>query len=489
MLPEQVVCDPCNYTLEVANTVDGTCKLSPVAAMMSIFYQTDLIPTVEVECNVLSNVFFAYGLHSSPDTISIDQIKSKTGSNPTRDVLVPTDDSITWQSGGIGYGFAMNANTTRTFNITSPLKNSGETYDIIIYCVSHNGGLVSQAKGFWTQTSNGAKTAVIRMSSNSVLPNATKILVCSAMKSALNLQRQFYTDDGVLCPDYKTTRLLDGNSSNATNSSSNATNNTSNATVYFSYYYINPDYSMNTDTMNTVVNTSLSNPSTFLANITTLLKTDYGLTSVSNYALIAGQDNPTFANTTPAVFPTSSSISLVLTLTTDGVIYAGIEPTLNITIKRILLNDFNNELNKINNINRRNIRILDATNNTNSSANASANASANSTVYNLTLPSISQLMSAKNCDNNNLTLQIIPVIANSNVTVTFSNLTANTTYNVYFSGTNLVFPRNYTMVYGTVGQTSLAGNDGSQGGQSWGVRQAMNGGVWMAILIFLVWII
>ena len=482
MVPEQVVCDPCNYTLYVPNTVDGTCKLSPVAAIMSIFYQTDLIPTVTAQCNVLSNVFFAYGLHSNPDAITLDQIKSKTGSNPTRDVLVPTDDSVTWQSGGIGYGFMLNANTSRSFDITSPLKNSGETYDIIIYCVSHNGGLVNQVKGFWTQTSNGAKTAVIKLSSNSALPNATKILVCSAMKSALGLQRQFYTDDGVLCPDYKTTRILDGNSSNATNSSSN---NTNNATVYFSYYYINPDYSMSTDTMNIVVNNSLSNPSAFLGNVTTLLKTDYGLTAVSNYAAIAGQDNPTFANTTPGVFPTSSSISVILTLTTDGVIYAGIEPTLNITNKRMLINnDLNNNENN-RNINRRNIRVLDATNNTNNSNSSNSSATV---YYNLTLPSFSQLISAKDCDNNNLTLQIIPVIANSNVTVTFSNLTANTTYNLYFAGTNLVFPRNYTMVYGTVGQTSLAGNGGTQG-QTWGVRQTVSGGVWIMILIFLVWII
>lgn len=483
MVPEQVVCDSCKYTLSVANTGEGTCRLSPVAAVMSIFFQTGLIPTVEVNCNVLANVFFVYGLHSSPDAITLDQIKAKTGSNPTRDVLVPTDDSVTWQTGGIGYGFVMGANTTREINITSPLKNSGETYDLIIYCVSHNGGLVSQAKGFWTQTSNGAKTAVIRLSSNSALPNATKILVCSAMKRTLKLQRQFYTDDGILCPDDIITRLLESNSSNATNSSSNATNNTNNATVYFSYYYINPDYSMNSDTMNTIVNTSLSNQSSFLANLATLLKTDYGLTSISNYASIAGQDKPSFANATPAVFPTSNSISLVLTLTTDGVIYAGIEPTLNITNKRMLFNEFNN---RMNNVNRRNIRGLDTTNNTNNTN--SSNSTTNATVYNLTLPSISQLMSAKDCDNNNLTLQTISVIANSNVTVTFSNLTANTTYNIYFAGNNLVFPRSYTLVYGTVGTTSLGSTDGSQG-QSWGARQAIIGGAWLLVLIFLAWII
>jgi len=341
-------------------------------------------------------------------------------------------------------------NPTQTFAITNPLKNSGEDYDLNGYCVSYNGGLTNGTITTWTQMSNGGQTAVIRLATASQLANTSKTIVCSAIKKILDLKRQFYTDEGVSCPDYSTSRLLDTSTNSTTNNTN--TTNTSNTSVtgYYSFFYVNPDYTLTIDNLNTVINSSvINNTAAFLNNLTNLLTTNYQITNIESLATIIGQDIAILANTTPAAYPNDTSITVILTLNTDGIMYVGIENTLN-------------------------------------STSLTTNGSNNTIVYNVTSPSLAQLMQGLDCNGNAL-MQIVtlPVTMNNNMSIIFSNLTVNTTFNVYFAASNLVYPRSYTKVYGIYGTTTDSAATTSQNQKS-SFGGIMNQICWILVVLGIV---
>ena len=225
-------------------------------------------------------------------------------------------------------------------------------------------------------------------------------------------------------------------------------------------FYIEPDYSLTQDNINTVISTALSNPTNFLSNLTTALGSNannFIITAIAVSSTIAAEPMPIFVSNTPTFTSDTQSISFVLTIVnTNGYIYVGLEKTLNSTTSRLLQGTTNSSSNASTNASTN-------TSSNSSSNTTSSNSSTNTSTYNLTMPSWTQLLAGNDVNNNVLfNYTVYYATSNNNLTINISNLTAGVTYNVYYGASNEIYPRLFTSLYGNYIATTTASNGGGQ---------------------------
>ena len=257
--------------------------------------------------------------------------------------------------------------------------------------MGHESNVTISTIATWNQTSNGANTTVLQVSSASAFTHDQKLVLGQAIKIALNITNQMYTDDGYLVLTSKISRLLQ-------------TTNTS--------FYILPNYSVTSDNTQAIVTAATTNSANFIASVTSAINT---LGNSSSNIVISGVSvttksllpSPIFFNTNSAfsAYGSTSTISVILGLTnTAGTIIVGIEPTLS---------------------------------------------NSTSSGYNVTLPSYTQLLASKDVLGTTLTsVMNKTVTAGGNFTFSFNNLKVGTVYNIYWIANNQDFPPIYTKVYG-----------------------------------------
>ena len=402
-------CVACDGPFDVQDNTTYTCQSNPMITV-SVPTIDNFLPYVNINCSVQSSVYFAYGLYGSVNQFSLSYIQSMTGK--TIDMLIPTSDSLFWSNYGIGYGAFMNVNPFNNFHLTSVMKNSGESYSLI---AAYNGGSVTSGLETWIQPSNGASTAEIKIGISSSITTGQKNNLGIALKKSLNIDRNFYTEEGVLINGVSG-RLLDGtNSTNTTinttitnSTTTTNTSSTSNSTSgsLYTYFYVNPDYTLSNDSMNSLINETLSDSTTFINTLTSNIPSGsgYQVVSIAVDPSISAQSPPSFFNITPTIFNDTNALYIILTLNTDGMLYVGLE-------------------------------LFNATG--------------------VTKPDWTNFMLRKNASGMALLQSNISrVVGFQNVTVKFSNLIGGANYSIYFGASNLVFPRNYTDIYIRVGMTA-----------------------------------
>ena len=420
LMPLQIQCVPCNNSGDIQNKTTMTCtQSSSITVTVSNF-----IPFITINCAGPYNLYFAYGLYGSVDGFTLNDMEGLNGDSN----LTPTRDKITW----IGYGAFLGFKPVNSFYLSSPLKNSGDTYEIIAYCINSQNSDFTM-KSSWIQPSNGANTSVLRLTSTTVVSSSNKFVLGVALKNVLKINRDIYTDDGTLISyTAVTTRLLQNstnssntttNSSNTNSSNTNSSNTTSNSSITYNVdFYIVPDYTLTFDNVNTVLNNAISNSTTFLVNLKTVLGSNASMFQISGAniaAMINAEPRPTFdQNIDNIVYGTNSLQMTLMVNNTNGFLYYGIEKTL-------------------------------------------ANSTQNS-YYNLTGPNLTQFLSGLNVNNASL-LQygVSPLVIGTNITITFSNLTSGTYYNIYFCASNENYPKVYTDLYGHYLSTNSTNSNSS----------------------------
>ena len=138
--------------------------------------------------------------------VTIESYSTKFG-------LVQTNDTTNW----IGYG----SFSSQTPNISFDL-NSGETYEIIIYCVIATNGSNNKVKGSWIQPSNEDLTTILQLELTKQISLDSQLILGDAIRKTLKINRDIYTDDGIMVPSFTNLRLLQTSSSNTSNSSVNS---------------------------------------------------------------------------------------------------------------------------------------------------------------------------------------------------------------------------------------------------------------------------
>ena len=139
---------------EAETVSDGTyCNRVPNATLKLIqMNETTLMPIINISCGVDSIVHYIWGLNNTVnwDSVTVDNITQFVLRNLTN-VKLPTDLQKTW----IGYGFISKIGSEVVIlDIPRPLKNTGEMYQVKVFCQSLAGGLNSSAKLIWKQTAN-----------------------------------------------------------------------------------------------------------------------------------------------------------------------------------------------------------------------------------------------------------------------------------------------------------------------------------------------
>ena len=446
-------CGTCNGTYDSLNTTTSVCNKQSKTTLETITVNgTTKLPLVTIDCAVNSSVYYAYGLSNSATSFSLETIQATTGKNLQADMSKSANESSQYW---IGYGAKANFGIKSSFSITGALKNSGESYGLIAYCVSFVGGLNSNSTASWKQPDNGAKQAVLKFSATTAFTAATKQTLGSAIKTALKIQRTMYTDEGVLVGT--TARLLQ---------TSNTSNTTANTTTYTTSFYIVPDYTLTSDPLNTIVNNSMANTTAFLASVTTALGTaasNFALTEITQEASLEAQPTPIFNSTSPNFTVTSTSISFNLALSnTAGYIYVGIGKTLATKSSR-LLQDTNTSNTTTNTSN--------TTTNTSNTTTNTSNTTTTTVTVNLTVPSWTQLKNSTDVDNTAfVSSKNSSVTLGTNFAINFTSLTAGTNYTIYFVASNQVFPQLYSSIYAANATTSTDGGSSGGDGSTYGVK-------------------
>lgn len=298
-------CISCNETTDqITNSI---CYQQPKAHLINVTIE-NFRPWIPADCGVNSYGYYVYGLGSSVDNVTLEDIYKISGEKTSKTVGA-TDLTDTWM--GYGSGLPDEINDIRIFNI---LKNSGETYKIKGFCVSTAGGLIDSDNITWVQPSNGGKYVVLKITTNSSLDSDKKQKVGFALKSVLNnLDRSIYTDDGDPVQQKESSRLLQTSSSGLTTK-----------------FIIVPDYTITEENMSTIVNQTITS-SSFITNFNSALSSEgISIANVTVEKTISVEPTPTLSTTTPAINSNESSISFSISITnTDGYLYVGLGPSNN----------------------------------------------------------------------------------------------------------------------------------------------------------------
>lgn len=243
----------------------------------------------------------------------------------------------------IGYGAFQEVTNDQTFNLSTILKNSGEVYSLIGFCVSYSGSKMSSNNVSWTQPSNGGSTIRVDIASLNSLWSSSKITLGDELLSYLKLKREFQVDSD-WDNDYDSRILIslsintspgsysvgkdngvEVNSTSIDKNESTTSNvsNTTTETIYSSSFYFLPDYRITKENFYEILKENLDDES-FISNFNKKISnySTLQIKSVSINKTVEIQPKPIFEATSITIISKNDSFNFNLTLTnTNGFIY------------------------------------------------------------------------------------------------------------------------------------------------------------------------
>lgn len=299
-------CSACNETNQKLLNYQY-CYNSPKVSSFSAGNVAGFFVNIMINCSIESSVFFVYGLHGAADGVPLSQVQGVTG-------VVPTNDTVyDW----VGYGGGIATDIYGFLNITlnGPFKNSGETYSIKAWCVSENQYTSASSAGnttTWSQRDNGAKVVELRLMSSNYLNFGNKPLVAQALQNTIKLSRRVFTEDAIPAESYASARrVLQQN-------------------FYYNYsFFIAPDFTVTYDPLIEVINSSLMNSTLFGEKITAALRKIDSTSAIKivNTALVGLSNNTNPPQGFLAGYPEFSvqnqTIFVKFILQTEGKVYLG----------------------------------------------------------------------------------------------------------------------------------------------------------------------
>ncbi len=403
-------CSDCTNTdfeslLNLNNKTYCSRKTKPI---LSNFTRSNNSPSLNVSCGVNpSRILFVYGPKVYTQNFNLlNDVLVKVGSKNVTNV--PSTADTQW----VGFG-SRKQNSSNSFfvRLIPPLKNSGEVYQMNIWCINLlNKSDASSTTKEWTQPDNGGKTTKISFISNTKLSSSEKKALGYAVKKSLKVNREMYTDDGELVPSKIFTMGISAAKDNTTN--------------YTTTFTILPDYTVSNDDSATFINQTLQNSSSFLQSVASILTTlnmektiqvsSFASTSASTYS-----QDPILSNVN--LIQNGNSLTINFNLTnTNGTFFAGVEPTI-YGLKYSNLSDSN---------------------------------------LNLRYPIWNLFIQGLNYSSATLT-KFVNVTAKSAVasSITVSNLESNKTYLVYYGAINDGIPPSHTYLYINVTNMIISSDD------------------------------
>lgn len=269
-------CTSCKDTNDVKNGV--LCYKQPTISINWFGYDGPCL-RFYFDCEIYSRFYFSYGPNSSEST-ALNEIKTKLGNKTF------LYDYKNW----FGYGY-VDLISKNEFHLCS-FKNSGESFTFYGFCESKAGGLISSKQ--YQIVSNllfrlkncGGKISIITLVANDSINSINQMKVGLALKETFRnyqVKRDIYSADGKFIPNFSiSNRILLQNYSNSSN------NSLLDGTNIFQFQII-PEFLLNYENMNTLINITLANSSAFLQTMNqNLAKTNcniYILEVFQNYSL------------------------------------------------------------------------------------------------------------------------------------------------------------------------------------------------------------
>lgn len=315
-------CSICNATnQQIVNT--NYCYDTPKISFINVS-NIGCFVNLQVNCSVISKVFFIYGLLASTDSDVFSSVSNLTSVLPTTDFLYD------WKGKGM---FTTDSTGYLNQTLNGPFKNDGQLYKMRVWCKYTNnwGSLVTPVSVInWTQYDNGAKIVEIRVNTTNYINFNNKPLVAKAIQMALGIQRDVYTEDFIPASSYQTSRLrvLQEKKQDFGRGLQY---------IYNYTFYIVPDYKIYYDYMESVVNSSFANSTLFAINVQKYISSmqstiTFGILNVQFVARLTnnGEAQGFFTNY-PQVSAQNTTVLVKYILKTQGNLYFGMRATDNTT--------------------------------------------------------------------------------------------------------------------------------------------------------------
>jgi hypothetical protein len=345
---------------------------------------------ISVACSQTGSIYYALGIRKSIESVDLLTIKGNSESILLSQSLLDESDSDYKIYGYFSYP---DAATIKTISIGSVLK-AGEDYLIKAFCVNLNQVASNPQTSNWNQTDNGGKTIALSfVFKNTDLTQLQKVdMACGLARYFVLPYKRIKTDDGSTCSLGLSRTLQNSTTNSTTNTSTPNSTVIINQTSYYPvYFFISKDYLSPADTSSQDVTTKAQDAqfSNQVLKLTTAGIAGFPVVNITNITLIneylgrGGVVVPDIVITPESSYDSFITLSLRLPKSI-GFLYAGLG---NFTTK---------------------------------------------------VPTQQQIRA--NMDGNGTTLlgrMYKVVAANETFNVNFTNLTASSTYSLYWFGSNL----------------------------------------------------